>query len=267
MAIHTLKDYVDERLRNLESIISEKKNSISKAPKGCIRYSKNKGRWQYYWRKNKKDKDGTYLRKAQMPVIRLLAQKYYDSEILRCSQRKLRIILSLRKLYENHFLEDVSNDLPEALRNLIVPIDGQAKLSTSEWMNSSYVPKDFYEDTPFYLTDKGEKVRSKSEVLIANLLNRMDILYKYEKPLFLNGIGTVYPDFTIFDQKNLQEIYLEHFGLLDDHDYREKALYKMSCYKMNGYYPGNRLIITYETAKHPLNVALIEQELRYVLGI
>lgn len=101
-------------------------------------------------------------------------------------------------------------------------------------------------------------MRSKSEVFIAQILHKHHILYLYEKPLFLEGYGTVYPDFTILDPYTLEEIYIEHLGLLTNPDYLEKNLGKITAYNKNGIYLGDRLLITYGTNKNQLDLKLIE---------
>ena len=52
------------------------------------------------------------------------------------------------------------------------------------------------DDMSNYITDAGERVRSKSELVIANLLYKNNIPYMYECPLKINN-NTVYPDFTV----------------------------------------------------------------------
>ncbi len=42
-------------------------------------------------------------------------------------------------------------------------------------MNQSYEKMSFREDAPEYYSNKGERMRSKSEVIIANLLDKLGI--------------------------------------------------------------------------------------------
>ena len=44
-------------------------------------------------------------------------------------------------------------------------------------------------------TERGERVRSKSEKIIADKLFLQNIPYHYERPIYLKGFGMVYPDF------------------------------------------------------------------------
>jgi hypothetical protein len=70
----------------------------------------------------------------------------------------------------------------------------------------------FLEDGLIHRTARGELVRSKSEVIIANLLHALDIAYAYEQP-FVGREGTVrYPDFTIEDAETGQRVFLEHWA-------------------------------------------------------
>ena len=75
-----------------------------------------------------------------------------------------------------------------------------------QWLSQSYERKTISEDLPIYITEKGERVRSKSEINIANTLFKMNVPYKYECPLELaNGI-IIHPDFTLLDIDSRQAI-------------------------------------------------------------
>ncbi len=107
-----------------------------------------------------------------------------------------------------------------------------------------------------YVSANGEEMRSKSEVMIADYLLRCNIPYRYEYPVRLKG-KVFYPDFCILKLSNRQEMIWEHFGLIDDHDYRDTFMAKMELYQANGYYPGINMITTYETFQHPLNMKIL----------
>lgn len=111
---------------------------------------------------------------------------------------------------------------------------------------------------PVILTEKGERVRSKSEKILADYFYRKNILYKYEKPLYLKGYGTVYPDFTFLSRKAGEEIYWEHEGMMDKQEYARTAVRKIESYQINNIYPGDRLILTFETEHSILNSKIIE---------
>ena len=102
------------------------------------------------------------------------------------------------------------------------------------WEGVVYQGKGFDDTTPEIYTAKGEGVRSKSEVIIADILNQEGIPHRYEYPLQLKGWGRVYPDFTVLNVRERKEIYWEHLGMMDDPNYVENALQKLALYQQNG---------------------------------
>ena len=84
-------------------------------------------------------------------------------------------------------------------------------------------------------------VRSKSEVIIANMLVAQDVPFQYEKPLYAPD-GTMYlPDFTV--RFRGETYYWEHVGLLHLPSYKAHWEKKKKWYEKH--FPG-RLLTTYE---------------------
>ena len=94
----------------------------------------------------------------------------------------------------------------------------------------------FLEERLIHRTSRGEAVRSKSEVIIANLLHAKGIAYHYEQPLELDGV-TKYPDFTIEDDDTGITYYWEHCGMLRDPAYRRRWEEKRVWYRDQGILP------------------------------
>ena len=64
-------------------------------------------------------------------------------------------------------------------------------------------------------------------------------------------------------QKNeRKEVYLEHFGRMDDIDYVEKTMLKLYSYSRSGIYPGINLFFTFETGRRPLSTKALDELLR-----
>jgi len=111
----------------------------------------------------------------------------------------------------------------------------------------------FYEDRLIHRTLREELVRSKSEVIIVNMLHDRQIDYVYEKELHLGGESR-YPDFTIEDDDSGLVYYWEHCGMLHDPEYKARWELKLGWYKKHGIVPheeggGDRgtLIVTRDT--------------------
>ena len=109
-------------------------------------------------------------------------------------------------------------------------------------------------DTPphaehlIHRTRKGHMVRSKSELVIANMLYDEGLAesYDYEKPLDGTAIvGRLYPDFSFADAAGDRVIW-EHLGMLDIPDYKAGWDWKRNWYAKNGYVEGRSLFVTEE---------------------
>lgn len=104
--------------------------------------------------------------------------------------------------------------------------------------------KHFYEQALIHRTLKGDLVRSKSEVIIANMLYEADIEYEYEKELDLGEDGIRIPDFTIEDAESGICFYWEHCGMLGDVGYSRHWKKKKEIYRKHGIVEGENLIIS-----------------------
>lgn len=113
----------------------------------------------------------------------------------------------------------------------------------------------WHEEGKIHRTVADILVRSKSEVIIANLLFDREIPFRYEVPLFAPD-GTFYlPDFTIRWQG--EDYYWEHWGRLDLTKYRNHAETKRAWYER--FFPG-RLVSTQESGElSRLAVEVIER--------
>jgi hypothetical protein len=88
------------------------------------------------------------------------------------------------------------------------------------------------------ISERGEPMLSKNEVIIANCLNKYkkQISYAYEDKLkFDNTARTVKPDFTIENIGTGKKFYWEHVGMMTKTDYREKWEKKLASYIQDGF--------------------------------
>lgn len=88
------------------------------------------------------------------------------------------------------------------------------------------------------ISERGEPMISKNEVIIANCLNKYkkQISYAYEDKLkFDNTARTVKPDFTIENLSTGKKFYWEHVGMMTKTDYREKWEKKLASYIQDGF--------------------------------
>lgn len=107
-----------------------------------------------------------------------------------------------------------------------------------------------------YSTLKGESVRSKSEVIIANALFNANVNYEYEQALIAPNGTKISPDFTI--ELNDVTYYLEHVGMLNNEQYSERWLNKKRIY--DEFYKEN-LKLTYESPNLSTDIASLIKQL------
>lgn len=287
-SIKSMKSKVADREKKLVEIKRSLERTMSTMPKGSLNISMERGKARYYHFTGMNVKR-RYLSKNEMDFIKKLAQKDYNNQVLKSVNQELKALKLLSSTYPEILVEDVYNTLALEKQVLVTPVTETASQFADHWQSKSYQGKAFRENDPELYTAKGERVRSKSEVMIADALGRAGIPYKYECPLELtdlhnvsenkfsqknefpkmyfhkdqryadgtSGSGevkrTVYPDFTILNVKTRQEIYWEHFGRMDDPEYAEKTVWKINLYMRNNIFAGKNLIMTFETRKNPLN--------------
>lgn len=267
------------RLDELMQIEQQLTIALSKAPKGDVRIAKTGKRIQFYLRECSNEQCGKYISKTEQSKISTYLQKRYNEKLLSLIQQEISSIQSFLQssnvLHSKHSvvfepnlvrnsinvstsIKSLYSKLPSEIKNYISPIDMSDEDYISQWISQEYKTKDLGENAPFYITDKGEQVRSKSELNIANALFKHKIPYRYEAPLLLKGKYLIYPDFTILYVKTRKETYWEHRGMMDDRDYAKHSVGRIKDYQEEGIYFGERLIITEETSTQPLGTREIE---------
>ena len=226
---------------------------LKNAPEGSLKIVKKGKRAELYHRTGKSDRQGTYLNKSNLALAKKLAQKDYDSRAAKILDHKIKLFAVLEKSYPKKDLEGLYDTYPQKVKQLIKPLVLSQKEYCSQWEKVSYNGLSFDNTTTVYISDKGERVRSKSELIIANALFHSKIPYRYEYPLHVKSSGNFYPDFLCLNPSTGCEILWEHFGLMDNEDYRNKAILKLAKYSEAGFVPGRNFIYTMETTKTPLN--------------
>lgn len=245
-------------LQELIELEEKAKRYVKGAPEGKLRCAINKGCFQYYIGKE-------YQGKRKRNLVEKIAQKEYNQQLLTCIKKQILALENLLATLEKYRLDEVYAKLHPARRQLVKPYIKPLEDLAEEFEKLEYKGKGFAEDdATAYFTEKGERVRSKSEKIIADTLYRRGILYHYELPLELkysNRTIVVYPDFTVLNKRTGKKYILEHLGMMDKMSYCENAMQKIDLYEKNGILLGDGLIITHETSGNPLDINVLE---RYV---
>ena len=227
---------------------------------GKLVISKMHGTKRFYWYHNGKRE---YLNKQRRDLLLTLAQKYYNTKVLEELghqtnelKKALKIIDKIEGYKDKEVPDYVYENLPQEIKELTIKhnfTDEYAK----NWQSVKYKRKPVPKDLPFY-TAKNEHVRSKSELIIANMLNDRDIPYHYECPFEL-GDRIIHPDFLILNKRTKEVFIWEHFGKMDDTEYNAKVLTKIEAYIANGHHLGKKLIATFESSQIHLNLQIVSK--------
>ncbi len=294
-----LRERVEE-LSSVEAVLSER---LSRAPTGVLNVSPHRGGFQYFRVTAKTGRKGEYIPEEKMSFASAIAQRDYDAKMLAEIQRLRAALEKCAVKYDVSIAENLYAQLHPARRSLVTPLVYPDEDFVARWSAVKYAGRDFDVDGPVLMTARGERVRSKSEIIIADALFRRGIPYRYEFPheLFagahemgaMRGAGgpaggaragrrgaggtraelrvrgckriVVYPDFTCLNVRTHLEFVWEHFGMIDVPEYCQNMASKMELYLQNGFCMGKNFVMTTETHDRPLNSMMVEKMLEQLV--
>ncbi len=220
---------------------------------------------EYYIVTKEKTADGeekrqrTYVRKENRNKAVVLAQRDYDREIRKMIANELDLLSEIEKCWVP--CEDLYSNLSLARKQLVKPVVDSEDDFVEKWSEFEYFGLGFDKnDASEFYTANGERVRSKSEIMIANTLSRRKIPYRYECPILING-KKYYPDFMVLNKRTREVFVWEHLGMMDDREYVDRNIVKLKNYEDSGYILGKNLIITMEDNNYPISSKSIEKKI------
>ena len=255
-----IKQLAQQNFEEVNRILEQIDKELEHMPEGHLKIQKRLENVYYYQmiQKNGKTKK-YYIEKRNAELIKKLACKHYYMKVQTKLKKEWEALKKFLNNYDEKIADDIYDQMPVEKKELIQPLRMTAGEVLRKWENERYEANQNYPENLIYKTDQGEMVRSKSELILANMLNqnRKYLLYKYERPLELmqgDKIQVIYPDFTILNIQTGKITYWEHAGRMDDPKYANQFVYKINSYMSNGIMPGRDLIFTYETMSNPLNM-------------
>lgn len=235
----------------------------------ALRAIKHGNGYQYFQRREGSETNGEYIKKKDINKAIVLAQIEYDEKLMKSLQESKKELERCKTTGIVTPFKTALEQMGIGKRVLIKPHFISDEEYLKSWELQKYDAMPFRDGSPEYYTRSGIRVRSKSEVLIADILEELSVPFFYEKPLRLKRI-VVHPDFTLLNIKERKEVYWEHFGMMDDREYRDDALMKIREYEANGFCQFDSVIWTFESAKCPINTREIRnliKSLRISFGL
>ncbi len=210
---------------------------------------------------NKKEYLGTYENK----IVRALKEKRFIEQALIQLDRCIRKEQQLSEVQESFDAEALNASLPKAyrlsekhLRELIGKSDAQLwqeqALKRKNELDAELGVRNPHELK--HVANNGLRVRSKSEVIIANILLAFGIAFVYEMPIQVCG-SWFHPDFTIYCPRTGRVIIWEHAGMLGKENYRADFAWKMDKYCKAKFVPNVNLILSFEDNNGNINAEAI----------
>lgn len=250
-----LEEELTSQINKYSKILKEAELKFELLPKGNLRISRT-GKEIRFFVTMQNDLKEMYVPKTS-PIPQKLAQAKYLEKSIKILGKLITQMKILKKNLEKRELIQVYEKMHPQRKAFITPIELPDKEYIETWQRKPYLKKGFEEHAISYLTNKGEKVRSKSEVIIANALNFHKVPYRYEYPFVTKYGKTMYPDFLVLNKRTRKEFLFEHFGMMDNPEYSSLFCFKMKTYQDEGFYPGINLLFTTETSKVPIDMQIL----------
>ena len=257
-----LRQQIKLREQELNNVLEKCDMSLKKAPKGRLKVYRKGNHAYYSVRERKNSGHSKYIRRSDNKLAQRIAQRDYDESVKKSVEQELGAITSFEKKAPGRSFESIFENLNPDRKLLITPYHIPDKEYVESWMSKIYKCKSFSENDPEHYTNKNERVRSKSEVIIANRLNDLNIPYKYEYPIRVDGI-LYHPDFAILKMPERKVIYWEHLGKMHDPDYVLRNMKRLISFEKAGIFLGDNLIITMESENDPLNQGQIDSVINH----
>ena len=245
-----------EEIIAIEKQLQEISSMLEDLPVGKLLCAKNGKYFKWFAVSHKKK---AYIPKEERQLAERLAYRRYLEELQLDLKDELRLTkLTQRsmdrkyrhiKLLENAGILDL---LQEKLG-----LDSELK----QWQEADYKSNPYYREELKIKVHEGLYVRSKSELMIAMMLIRYQIPFRYECELQIAN-KVLYPDFTILHPKTKKIIYWEHLGLTDNYKYCRDNYGKLLDYFAEDIWFGDNLILTSETRRCPLDYETIEHRIK-----
>lgn len=242
----------EKRLEKLSESLEEK---LKQAPDGKLNVYKRGNKWRWYIRLGQNSQAVRLCAaKVDKQVLKKLAEKEADRRKLVDVKQQLEAISRYKSAYYKKH-QDGKFLLQSRFEALRTYSPGMWELlfdsELVQWEKADYAQLQRYQDQKKTVSNRGLVTRSKSESIIATVLEDMEIPFHYEEQLMV-GNTVLYPDFTLRHPQTAKTVYWEHFGLIEEPAYKADTLKKFGRYIEAGIFPGIQLICTFETRAEPM---------------
>jgi len=252
-----------KEIKNEIAALEKKYNKIQRMrrslPKERLYFRKQHGYTVYYMIET--DESGRRrektVSKSNTTVLRQMGMELYLKRLEKSVALELDCLSEFEKRYNPQEKYDLWSNLPQEIKECVAPVFKTNEQYIEEWMAEEFEQSGYPNSNPgVYITDHGEAVRSRIELIVANELAKLQLPYRYECRLNL-GDKYCYPDFTVLHPQTLELWYIEVFGMMDSPEYVASNMEKIQEYYKAGLQ--NRLIALFDHKDVHFPIPLMKQ--------
>lgn len=262
--MNKLKEKVRELSNQVDELLSKTDRNLAKLknlPPLHVQSMRCRGYDQFY-EYNQKDKTRKYIKVKELGNYAKIMQRDYEQSVSRKLNKIKKELHKAEKALNQVNLEDVKqmyDAIPTKARKYVVPAVETDKQFVERWKEEHPGGKNPFPEEGNIYTAGGVMVRSKSEKIIAELLEKYQVPYSYEPMLETANYRTFYPDFVVLNVRKKKTLYWEHLGLVDNEEYAVKNWKKILEYNGAGICLGDNLVVSIESENRPLDSRDIER--------
>lgn len=248
-----IRDFIAASIRSDRTRLKLLQKDAARYPDKSLRCRIRDGKTTEYYEISRTGKERYLSIRRDYKLIAGLQKKVIAEILIKIIKRNLEIKEQAYSQLRDDNLQNIMPELPRACHPNSV-IEQKVKGEDSEVKQSE---NPYHIESLSLKTSFGLFVRSKGELLIAEILHSLGLEFYYEKKLVLQVVRydesgqkhyyqkTYYPDFTIIAADGTV-IYWEHKGLKTKWDYAERDVQKEIDYNYNGIYQSHNYIVTEE---------------------
>ena len=210
---------------------------------------------KYYYIKKRGESKPTYVKPDKMGEVNRIRRARFIEESKAVINNNIKLQKEFIDKYVPTDFASLNARLPKAYRYY----EGEAAPTHKKNVTQSQNP--YKREELIHRTSFGLYVRSKTEVMISEILETAGLEYYSDRPLELTDEKgdkkTIYPGFTIVLGKECI-MYWEHKGMYGDEKYFEHDQRKMQLYYRSGIYEPKNLIVTMDGPDGSIDIERIK---------
>lgn len=186
--------YLLEEYRELQK---KQQRELRKMPPGQLSIRMSRGKVNYAYVLT--EENGKQLRRGitnNHEMLHALARKKYLQQSLKLLDKNIPALEKLLAAHEAPTPDNIIKSLPKAYQQLPPEAFLPGLREQMKWADAEYEKNTYRQESKIHITARGLKVRSKSEVIIADKLDAYGIPYHYDELIYIEN-QTLSPDFII----------------------------------------------------------------------